>query len=120
MATETYIVTSVSAGTIQDKATGDAIIWANVEVINTRGKSTGRDGNVAYGSPRVKLNLVDEETGKPNIQLAKRLEHAAVYGKAVTFEGVFDVVKAKGEERISFVIFDAVLNHAASPAPQTK
>lgn len=112
MATETYIVTSVSAGTIKDKDTGQAIIWANVEVINTRGKSTGRDGNVSYGSPRVKLNLIDEETGKPNIQLAQRLEHAGVYGKAVAFEGAFDVVKAKGEEKISFVIFDAQLTHA--------
>ena len=112
MATETYIVTSISAGDSKDKETGKPLLWANVEVINVRAKSTGREGNVSYGSPRVKLNLVDESTGLPNIQLAKRLEHAGVYGKAVTFEGVFDVVKQKGEEKLSFVIFDAQLNAA--------
>ena len=112
MATETYIVTSISAGISSDKETGKPLIWANVEVINTRAKSTGRDGNVSYGSPRVKLNLVDESTGTPNVELAKRLERAGVYGKAVTFEGVFDVVKVKGEEKLSFVIFDADIQSA--------
>lgn len=107
MATETYLLLSVSAGTITDRESGDPIVWANVEVVNTRAKSTGREGNVAYGSPRVKLNLIDEETGKPNIQLARRLEHAKCYGQPVTFEGTFDVVKQKGEEKISFIIFDA-------------
>jgi hypothetical protein len=111
MATETYIVTSVSAGVSND-SDGKPIVWANVEVINTRAKSTGRDGNVAYGSPRVKLNLINESTGKPHVELAKRLERAGVYGKAVTFEGTFDVVKVKGEERLSFVIFDAQLDVA--------
>jgi hypothetical protein len=112
MATETYIVTSISAGNIVDKDTGKPVVWANIEVINVRAKSQGRDGNVSYGSPRVKLNLVDESTGLPNIQLAKKLEHAGVYGKAVTFEGIFDVVKQKGEEKLSFVIFDAQLQVA--------
>lgn len=109
MATETYVVLSVSAGTIVDKESGNPIIWANVEVVNAHSTSNGRDGNVSYGSPRVKFNLVDRDTGKPNIQLAKRLEHAKVYLQPVTFEGVFDVVKQKGEEKISFVIFDAQL-----------
>lgn len=111
MATETYIVTSISAGASQD-STGKPLVWANVEVINVRAKSTGRDGNVTYGSPRVKLNLVNEETGLPHIELAKRLERAGVYGKAVTFDGVFDVVKVKGEEKLSFVIHDAQLQTA--------
>jgi hypothetical protein len=112
MATETYIVTSISAGDSKDKETGKPLVWANIEVINVRAKSTGREGNVAYGSPRVKLNLVNEETGLPHIELARRLERAGVYGKAVTFEGTFDVVKQKGEEKLSFVIFDAQLQTA--------
>ena len=111
MATETYIVTSVSAGSSTDD-NGKPLVWASVEVINVRAKSTGRDGNVMYGSPRVKLNLVNEETGLPHVELAKRLERAGVYGKAVTFEGVFDVVKQKGEEKLSFVIHDAQLQTA--------
>ena len=111
MATETYIVTSVSAGDSTDN-TGKPIVWASVEVINTRAKSTGRDGNVMYGSPRVKLNLVNEETGLPHVELGKRLERAGIYGKAVTFEGTFDVVKQKGEEKLSFVIHDAQLQTA--------
>lgn len=111
MATETYIVTSISAGASTDD-NGKPLVWASVEVINVRAKSTGRDGNVMYGSPRVKLNLVSEETGLPHVELAKRLERAGVYGKAVTFEGTFDVVKQKGEEKLSFVIHDAQLHHA--------
>ena len=112
MDTEKYIVTGVSAGESFDNDSKTNIVWASVEVLNSRAKSTGRDGNVNYGSPRVKLKLVDEETGKPNIQLAKKLERAGVYGQIVEFEGVFDVVKVKGEEQISFVIFDANLSLA--------
>ena len=109
MATESYVVLSVSAGTIVDKDSGNPIVWANVEVVNAHSNSNGREGNVSYGSPRVKFNLVDRDTGKPNIQLAKRLEEASGYLQAGTYEGVFDVVKQKGEEKISFVIFDAQL-----------
>jgi hypothetical protein len=113
MATESYIVTSVSAGrSLDDK--GNPIVWANVELLNVRGKSTGRNGTIAYGSPRIKVNLVNEETGEPNVELAQKLERAGVYGKAVTFEGAYDVIKQRGEEKLSFVIFDAHLDYSVA------
>ena len=116
MAIEKYILTGVSAGSTIDEETRKPIVWASVEVMNPRAKSTGRDGNVNYGSPRVKLRLIDEETGLPNIPLAQRLEKAGLYGQIVEFEGALDIVKSKGEESVSFVIFDANLTYAAAPA----
>ena len=110
MATETYIVLNVSAGIVEEKGR-DPIVYASVEVANMRGKDQSTSDRVSYGSPVVKLNLIDESTGKPNIELAKRLRHANVYGKPVTFEGTFDIAKKKGVEQITFVIFDAQLEH---------
>lgn len=110
MAKETYIVTNVSAGVINDKESGKPITWAKVECLNNHVTNNGRDGNVSYGSPRVSLNLIDRDTGLPNIELARKLQAANCYLQPVEFEGSIQVVKQKGEEKMSFVIFDALLS----------
>ncbi|CAM5223303.1 hypothetical protein [Alishewanella longhuensis] len=110
MATEKYLVLNVSAGVVEEKGR-DPIVYASVEVANVRAKNQSTSDRVMYGSPVVKLNLIDESTGKPNITLAKRLAHAQVYGQVVEFEGTFDIAKKKGVEQITFVIFDAMLEH---------
>lgn len=110
MATETYIVLNVSAGIVNEQGR-DPIVYASVEVANIRGKDQSTNDRVSYGSPVLKLNLIDESTGKPNIELAKRLRHAGVFGKPVTFEGIFEIAKKKGVEQMTFTIFDAQLEH---------
>ena len=114
MAKEIYVVLNVSAGNIIDRDTKEPVVWANVEVVNSHVTDNGRDGNVSYGSPRVKLNLVDRDTGLPNLQLAKRLQHAKCFLQPVEFEGTLGIVKQKGEEKMSFIIHDALLE--AKPA----
>lgn len=115
-----YILLSVSAGTMEQKGKED-MPWASVEVANTEGKSTGVNGNVAYGSPVVKLKLIDRDTGLPNIVLGKKLEKAACYGQIVTFIGVYELVKKAGVEQMSFTIFDAEFAVSTSaPAPVSK
>ena len=101
----TYIPVNVSAGVNKD------IVWANMEVVNAYTRDTGIQGNVNVGSPCVKLNLVNRDTGKPNIELAKRLSEAfsRIYLQPVEFEGVMEVVKKAGIEQMSFVVFDAVI-----------
>lgn len=120
--TAPYILLSVSAGTMEQKGKED-MPWASVEVANITGKSTGVNGNVAYGSPVVKLKLIDLDTGLPNIVLGKKLEAAACFGQIVNFVGTYELVKKAGVEQMSFTIFDAEFNYqpaTATPAPTAK
>lgn len=109
MAKDTFILLSVSAGIMEERGR-DPMPYASIEVANIRAKDTGRDGRVSYGSPVLKLKLVDESTGKPNIQLAKALAKADCYGKPVEFEGVYELAKVKGVEQMTFTVLDAVLD----------
>lgn len=113
MATDTFICLSISAGIMEEKGR-DPMPYASVEVANIRAKDTGRDGRVTYGSPVLKCKLVDEQTGLPNIQLAKALAKADCYGKPVTFRGEYELGKVKGVEQMVFTILDAELD--AKPA----
>jgi hypothetical protein len=108
MASDTFILLAVSAGVMEEKGK-DPMPYASVEVANCRAKDTGRDGRVTYGSPVLKLKLIDESTGKPNIQLARALVAADAYGKPVTFHGVYELAKVKGVEQMTFTILDADL-----------
>lgn len=114
MAKETYILLSVSAGTVEEPGK-TPLPYASVEVANVKGKDQSTNDRVSYGSPVVKLNLIDESTGKPNIPLAQRLCKAGLYGQAVEFEGKFDIAKKKGVEQITFVIFDALFDYKPVP-----
>ena len=101
-----FIVLHVSAGFMED---GTA--YAGLEVINPYPKSTGIKGNIQYGSPAVKLKLVDRSTGKPNVELARKIEQAGAYLQIVNFEGVWEVGKVKGIEQMTFTILDAEFPH---------
>ncbi len=113
MAKENYIVLAVSAGIMKEEGR-EPMPYASVEVANIKAKDGSRDGRISYGSPVLKLNLIDEETGKPNIPLAERLAKAGVYGQVVEFEGQFDIAKKRGVEQITFTIFDANLDYKPS------
>ena len=106
MAQEKYILLNVSAGIMEEKGR-DPMPYASVEVANCKAVDNSRDGRTSYGSPVVKLNLIDEETGKPNIPLARRLAAANLYGQAVNFHGTFGLAKKKGVEQVTFIIMDA-------------
>lgn len=106
MATEKYILISISAG-VMEEAGKAPMPYASVEVANAKGKDQSTADRVSYGSPVLKCKLVQESNGLPNIALAKRLAAANLYGQVVTFEGAFELQKLKGAAQMTFTIFDA-------------
>lgn len=116
MATDTFILLSVSAGVMEEKGR-DSMPYASIEVANVRAKDSSRDGRVVYGSPVLKLKLIDEQTGLPNIQLAKALAKAECYGKPVNFSGIYELAKVKGVEQMTFTVLDAELGVKAVNTP---
>lgn len=114
MATDTFILLGISAGIMEERGR-DPMPYASIDVANVRAKDTSRDGRVVYGSPVLKLKLIDEQTGLPNIQLAKALAKAECYGKPVNFIGVYELAKVKGVEQMTFTVLDAELGAKAVP-----
>jgi len=106
MATEQYILLSISAG-VMEEAGKDPLPYASVEVANNKGKDSSTKDRVSYGSPVLKCKLVQESNGLPNIALARRLAQADLYGQVVTFIGTFELQKLKGAAQMTFTIHDA-------------
>lgn len=115
MAIDSFILLNISAGIMEEKGK-DPMPYASVEVANVRAKDNSRDGRITYGSPVLKLKLIDEQTGLPNIQLATALSKADCYGKPVNFIGVYELAKVKGVEQMTFTILDAELGVKSTQA----
>lgn len=106
MATEQYLLLAVSSGVMKEKGK-EPMPYASVEVANAKARDTSNDERVTYGSPVMKLKLIQEENGLPNLDLGRRLAEANLYGQLVTFEGVFELLKVKGVPQMTFTILDA-------------
>lgn len=73
-----FVLTEISAGTMDD---GTA--YASVTGVQTQANDDRRKTGFGYGSPVLKIRLIDPDTNTPNIKLATDLRNAQMFLKEI-------------------------------------
>uniref|UniRef100_UPI004048508C hypothetical protein n=1 Tax=Rheinheimera sp. TaxID=1869214 RepID=UPI004048508C len=82
LTTVQFIVTEISAG-IMEQTDGSKTPYASVTGVQNFPNNDQRQTGFSYGSPTLKIKLIDQNTGQANIKLAEDLRKANVFMKEV-------------------------------------
>ena len=77
-----FIVTEISAGYMEQE-NGSKMPYASVTGVQNYPNNDQRQTGFSYGSPTLKIKLIDPDTNLPNIKLAEDLRKGNVFMKEV-------------------------------------
>lgn len=75
-----FIITEISAG-MMEQSDGTNMPYASVTGVQSYANNDQRKTGFSYGSPTLKIKLIDQDTGLPNIKLAEELRKGNVFLK---------------------------------------
>lgn len=82
LTTVQFVITEISAG-LMEQSDGSTMPYASVTGVQNFPNNDQRKTGFSYGSPTLKIKLIDQNTGLPNIKLAEELRKANVFMKEV-------------------------------------
>ena len=82
LTTVQFVITEISAG-VMEQSDGSSMPYASVTGVQNFPNNDQRKTGFSYGSPTLKIKLIDQNTGLPNIKLAEELRKANVFMKEV-------------------------------------
>lgn len=82
LTTVQFVITEISAG-MMEQSDGSNMPYASVTGVQNFPNNDQRKTGFSYGSPTLKIKLIDQNTGLPNIKLAEELRKANVFMKEV-------------------------------------